>query len=231
MLENHDGSSTPDAAWAIFVDFDGTITDLDTFDVLVNHFAGEAAWLKTEIGLNDGTVSLRDVLQRQASYVRGSFESVAELLRSEIRVDPSFVPFVAACRARNVAVTVVSSGIEPIIRGRLSEIGLGALPVVANDVVASPDGWTICYRDNAANGTDKAAIVRASRARGSHVVFIGDGRSDYDAALAADVRFAKRGRPLESYLHEHDVAFVPFSSFAEIQAALAAGLGSALRAL
>ena len=204
------------AATAVFVDFDGTITDRDTFDVLVKRFAGDAAWLESERGLDAGTRSLRDVLTRQAAYVRGDMDEIAALLRREVRVDPTFPAFAHACAAHTIPLRIVSSGIAPIVYDRLREIGLGDLDVVANDVDARPDGWVIRFRDAVGNGTDKAAIVRGARAAGKHTVFIGDGRSDYDAAVAADVRFAKRGLALERYLARNEIAFEPFDAFAEV---------------
>ncbi|GAC1491936.1 MAG: MtnX-like HAD-IB family phosphatase [Vulcanimicrobiaceae bacterium] len=214
--------STPEAAWTVFVDFDGTITNRDTFDVLVREIAGEDVWHETQAGLDDGTASLRDVLERQASYVRGTFDEVAARLRAEIAVDPTFVTFAARARARGIPVIVLSSGIAPIIRDRLARVGLGDLPVIANDVRALPAGWKIVFRDTVGNGTDKAAFVRAARARGSRTVFVGDGHSDFDAALAADRRFAKSGLALARFLRERDVDFRSFASFDEIDLELPA---------
>jgi 2-hydroxy-3-keto-5-methylthiopentenyl-1-phosphate phosphatase len=51
---------------AVFVDYDGTITDLDTFDVLVRHYAGDAAWQAIEESLQRGDVTLREALQTEA---------------------------------------------------------------------------------------------------------------------------------------------------------------------
>jgi len=198
------------------VDFDGTITDRDTFDVLVKLFAGEEAWEETERGLDAGTRSLRDVLASQAALVRGEFRDVAALLRREIRVDPTFPAFVRACRDRNVPVQVVSSGVASIVRDRLHDFELDDLPIIANEVDPRPEGWVLHFRDPVSNGTDKAAIVRAARADGRRTVFIGDGRSDYDVAREADVRFAKRGLPLESYLTERELPFEAYQTFAGV---------------
>ncbi len=220
----------PDRAWAVFVDFDGTITDRDTFDVLVQHFAGPDAWAQTEVGLDDGTMTLRDVLQKQASFVREPYTDVAALLRREVRVDPAFAPFVAACRARAIAVTVVSSGLAPIVAGRLAEIGCSDVPIVANDVDPKPSGWVIHFRDDVANGTDKVAVVRAAREAGFETIFIGDGRSDYAAAVAADRRFARVGFALERHLRERGVAFESFETFADIDAVFFGALPSAIEA-
>ncbi len=189
--------------------------------MLVRRFAGDRAWHEFERALDDGTSTVRDVLQAEASLVRGSFAEIAALLRAEIRVDPSFADFVAACDARGFALTVVSSGIEPIIRDRLGELGVREMPIVANGIEADPAGWRIIFHSGAANGTDKVSHVRAARDAGAHTIFIGDGRSDYAAALAADVCFAKSGYPLERYLAQRGAPFEPFATFADIVPALA----------
>ncbi len=49
---------------------------------------------------------------------------------------------------------------------------------------------------------------------------VGDGPSDYDAALIADRRFAKSGRSLETFLSRRRIAYTAFASFGEIEAAL-----------
>jgi len=119
-------------------------------------------------------------------------------------------------------VTIVSSGIESIIRDRLGDFGLGALPIVANEVDVRPEGWSMRFRDPVGNGTDKAALVDDAIARGLRTVFVGDGRSDYAASLRADVRFAKRGLSLERYLIRRKVAFEAFDSFADVERRCAA---------
>lgn len=212
------------AAVEAFVDFDGTISDLDTFDVLVRHFAGQAALDESERGLHEGNIPLRDVLQRQASYVRGSFAEIAAVLEREVRIDPTFPAFVERCRALAMPLTVVSSGTEQLIRLRLDPLGLADLHVIANEVIPDPAGWRIRFRDPVPNGTDKAAAVRAARDRGASTLFIGDGLSDFAAALAADRRFARRGHALEAYLHDRAIAFEPFSSFADITPKLEAAV-------
>jgi 2,3-diketo-5-methylthio-1-phosphopentane phosphatase len=209
-------------ATAVFVDYDGTITDVDTFDVFVRHFAGDAPWLQIERRLASGEITLREALALEASFVTASLDEADAVLQSKVRFDPTFAAFVMACEAREAALTIVSSGIEPLIRRALARQGLDRLALVANPVTILPDGWRIDFRDESDNGNDKAGLVRAARAGGASTIYIGDGRSDYDAALAADRRFAKRGRNLEAFLQREGVPFEAFSSFAEITSALAA---------
>jgi 2-hydroxy-3-keto-5-methylthiopentenyl-1-phosphate phosphatase len=103
-----------------------------------------------------------------------------------------------------------------VIRRALERHWLGEVPVVANGLEADPSGWRIRFRDELANGTDKAGLVRAARERGEFTTYIGDGLSDYDAALTADVVYAKRGRRLAHFLAGRGVPFTAFGSFAEL---------------
>jgi len=165
-------------------------------------------------------MSLRDVLAAQALFVRGTLDDADLVLAQSTRIDPSFKPFVERCKRESVKLTIVSSGIAPLIERALARSGLHGVPVLANEVSPEAGGWVMQFRDDSANGHDKAVAVRAAAASGGIVAYAGDGYSDYDGALAAQVRFAKRGRSLERYLRDRGVPFTPFSSFAEVEAAL-----------
>ena len=186
--------------------------------MLVQHYAGPDEWARYEEHLQAGSMSLRDTLAAQARFVRGTLEEADELLAATTRVDPAFAHFSGRCSAKGVKLTVVSSGIAPLIERALHRNGLPHIPVLANDVSTEAPGWEIIFRDDSLNGHDKAAAVRKASARGK-VAYVGDGYSDYEAALVAQERFAKRGRSLERYLRDRGVAFTPFSNFAEVESA------------
>ncbi len=207
------------APFAVFVDFDGTITDIDTFDALVRAVAGDDAWDAIDGPLMAGEITLRDALQRQAALVGLSRVEALAFLESHARVDPAFGPFVAAVRARGGTIRVVSAGIATVIHDALERAGV-EVDVLANDVDFAPGGWTMSFVDASDNGHDKAAHVREARAAGIPTVYVGDGISDFAAALAADRRFAKAGRALESYCRERGIPCTSFASFREIEAAL-----------
>ena len=204
----------------VCVDFDGTITDLDTFDHLVVTCASEDAWRYYECQLTRGTMSVRDALDAQARLIRGTVDDVDRLLVQSVRFDPTFASFVRRCRSRDIALVVLSSGIGELIRRAMVRNDLAEVEVRANEADPSPQGWTMRFADESDNGHDKAAAVRAFQRDGARVVFVGDGISDFDAALAADVRFARAGRSLERFLKKKNVGFTSFSSFAQIERAL-----------
>ena len=49
------------------------------------------------------------------------------------------------------------------------------------------------------------------------IIFIGDGVSDLPAARECDVLFCRRGLRLEEYCIEHNIAYIPFDTFKEIE--------------
>jgi HAD superfamily phosphoserine phosphatase-like hydrolase len=204
---------------AIFVDYDGTITDVDTFDVLVRAAGGDDAWGELERELAAGRISLREALRREAAMVRLSQPEALAFLESRARVDPTFAPFVRTARTQGAWVGVVSAGIRQVIAAALERAGID-VPVFANEVDFDPAGWRMTFIDDSMMGHDKAARVRAARDAGARTVYVGDGISDFEGALAADVRFAKKDRALERYCRERGVACTPFASFDEISVAL-----------
>jgi len=205
----------------IFVDFDGTITDIDTFDAIVRRFAGDEAWNAIDADLDAGRLTLRAALERQASLIRVPRDEAFAYIERTVTVDPTFAPFVARVRANGDAITVLSSGLRTVITATLARAGLRGLTIVANDADFAPEGWMMNFIDpDADNGTDKAARVRGARERGAITVFAGDGISDFAAALEADRVFAKRNRALERYGSERGLAWTSFAAFDEVERAL-----------
>jgi 2,3-diketo-5-methylthio-1-phosphopentane phosphatase len=203
----------------VFVDFDGTITDVDTFDALVRAVAGDAAWNAIDGPLLAGEITLREALARQAAALRLSRAETLAFMVTHAHVDPAFGPFVDAVRAHGGVIRVVSSGIATVIHDALQRSNVD-VEVIANDVDFAPSGWTMTFVDPSDNGHDKAAHVRTAQARGAHTVYIGDGISDFAAAVVADERFAKAGRALEAYCRERAIPCISFTSFDEIRVRL-----------
>lgn len=203
---------------AVFVDFDGTITNLDTLDVLMQqHDEGALAWSALEADLAAGRVTLRETLERQAAHVALTLDEADAILARTVHFDPTFAPFIDRCERAGHALVVVSSGIASLIRRAFARNGVGEIALVANDVHPHADGWRMRFASESENGTDKAALVRRARDAGQRTVFIGDGWSDVAAAREADVRFAKRDRNLQRSLEREGLAFTPFARFADIE--------------
>lgn len=202
------------------MDYDATITDVDTFSVLVAHEAGEQKWHALEERLGSRTMTLREVLAAEAALITCTLDEADAFLAAETHFDFYFAQFAREARERGVPLTILSSGVAPLIERALQRNGVAGVPVRANDVLVRPDGWIMNFRDNSDNGHDKGGGVREAKARGAKTVYVGDGVSDFEASLAAHVRFAKSGHALVQYLRERRVPFREFSDFSEVAAAL-----------
>lgn len=143
-----------------------------------------------------------------------------ELLRAvvaEVPLDPGFTPLVRRLQARGAEVTVLSDGFGFYVGDVCRPLGL---PFLTNRVVDGrlefsprpPD----CRCESC--GTCKTAPVLEARRRGRVAVVVGDGPSDRFAAVQADIVFAKDS--LAAWCAAHGVAFTPFESLADVDAAV-----------
>src|SRR5262249_1923876 len=90
--------------------------------------------------------------------------------------------------------------------------GITDVPVFANDLAFSGERLLPSF-PHAERGCFRSANAKArhfQRYRDHTIVFAGDGRSDLDAALAADVVFAKS--TLARELEARSVAYLPFET-------------------
>lgn len=182
--------------YSIFCDFDGTVSVKDVTDVLLETYA-LPEWREIEEEWRAGNIGSLECMQRQVALLRCSRKKL-DALADDVAIDSRFPDFVAACRDAGVPVTIVSDGIDCIIRRVLRNYGLADLPVRANRLeFCGEDRYALSFpyaRNDclAFCGTCKCACIRELSAPGSQAVLIGDGVSDYCAAKeAADFIFAK----------------------------------------
>jgi 2,3-diketo-5-methylthio-1-phosphopentane phosphatase len=197
---------------ALYFDFDNTLTEGDVLDELIERYSPNDTWRHWERAWAEGELSARDCLRLQIENMRVSREQLyAHVAR--VRIDPAFNDIMAWARQRRVPVSIVSDSFLPLIRQVLQTHGMDDVPIYANDL-AFGDGDRLMpsfpFYDPAfpRSANAKARHLRASHGR--RIVFAGDGHSDLDAALAADVVFAKS--TLARELTALGIAFHPFHS-------------------
>ena len=127
-------------------------------------------------------------------------------------MDPTFACFVDWCRDAGLPLTVLSSGMEPVVRLFVGEFGI---PFFAHPLEVSQEGWA--YRRNPQH--DKKTILNSAK-RAGEIVFIGDGTSDVAAVEYTDVLFAKQGQFLAEYCRDEGIPFHPFTDFRDVQVVL-----------
>ena len=203
---------------SVLVDFDGTAALHDVAAHLLDRF-GQPGWPDYDGAWIRGEIDGRSVLQPQAAMLRAPLDELVAYAVSHCPLDPSFGPFVAWCRRRDVPLTLVSDGFGFYIPPLLEANRITGVGVITN-------GWepgeTPSLRfdhghpDCIGCGTCKKLAVERARAAGP-VAFVGEGLSDRFGARYADVTFAKDGESLIRRCETEGIPFVPWRSFDDVR--------------
>jgi 2-hydroxy-3-keto-5-methylthiopentenyl-1-phosphate phosphatase len=216
-------STAGSLAPVIFSDFDGTVTQLDVTDVILERFA-DPAWHEVEEEWVAGRIGSRECLRRQMALVRASVEDLNALIDS-IPFDPTFQGFHCWSRQEGIPFYVVSDGFDYVIRRVLRNCGvdgelLNGSHLFSSSMRAQASWVTVDFPHWPAGcehgcATCKPEVIR--RVRGSHspVIFIGDGLSDRFSVTEADIVFAKD--KLLEHCADNGLACRSFSDFGEIK--------------
>jgi 2,3-diketo-5-methylthio-1-phosphopentane phosphatase len=200
---------------ALFFDFDNTLTDGDILDQVIEEFSPNERWRDWENAWEGGRLPARDCLRLQIENLRVTREDLFGYL-SQVRVDPAFAAIVNWAKARRVDVSIVSDSFLPLIHHILLTNGIDVVPVFANDLGFSGERLipAFPFYDPACARSANAKARHLAPYQGHTTIFAGDGHSDLDAALAADVVFAKSA--LAKELGARGATFRPFDTLAPV---------------
>jgi 2,3-diketo-5-methylthio-1-phosphopentane phosphatase len=209
---------------AVFLDFDGTISDIDVVDAILDRYA-DPAWVSVEEEWRAGRLGSRVCLDRQMALVRASTCEMDALIDS-IAIDPGFLPLLDACNRAGAPVHIVSDGFDYCIRRILARVPppqdrlLAAVGVSASHLEHAGDRqWRTTFPFPAGScehgcATCKPAMMRAIASPGARTVFVGDGLSDRHAAAYATTVFAKAS--LATHCTERGIPYTRFETLADI---------------
>jgi 2,3-diketo-5-methylthio-1-phosphopentane phosphatase len=205
------------ARTSAFLDFDGTVTAVDSGVYLLERLAPrewrdvDDEYRRGEIGSRVCLLDLWDLLPHE----RGLLEATAR----GVAIDPDAGALIDALRSAGADVLVVSDGFGFYAREVCAELDV---PVLTNDVDWSTGVLHFPHEDRccacSSCGVCKQAPIKDARYAGRTSVLVGDGVSDYKAALLADVVFAKG--TLAVWCARNGVAYEPFETIADVCAAL-----------
>jgi len=204
----------------LFFDFDNTLTQGDVLDQLIERYSPNEYWRDWENAWAKGDLPARDCLRLQVENMRVTRTRLLDDV-AQVRIDPSFAEIVVWARRHEIEVQIVSDSFLPLIRHMLAANGIAGIPVLANGLrFEAPDRLlpSFPYYDAACTCSANAKARHLVPYRDQRLIFAGDGHSDLDAALAADVVFAKA--TLANELDARGVAFYPFDSLEPVLAFL-----------
>lgn len=198
------------------IDFDGTITRLDTLEHIARKFFPDRykEWGRK---LMNNEYSIRDWLtafEEHFNIHKSDYDKILE----EIEIDESFLEFM---KTRECA--VLSGGFIYNIRTILNRyIDSKDIKIYANDLHFIGENRakidkTYSNGDCLKCGVCKTSILMEYRKNYDKIIFIGDGITDICAAQESDEIYAKRGLYLDKYLTENRVEHFVFDSFSDIK--------------
>ena len=212
----------------VLLDFDGTITLKDIGDMVIVDF-GRDGWQAATEAYKRGELSLRELWSAEVSHLRAEDHEEIRMRAAEVAViRPGFHELISYCRDNNIPVEVASSGIRFFIDAVLEAAGVVDLTVAAPDAEYDENGHGLVtfkdgLRDCGMTAMCKCERVWRQRREGREVLFVGDGASDYCAALQADHVMARAS--LAKYCERENRDYIPFEDFFEVQSLVSEFVG------
>ena len=190
----------------LVLDWDGTVTEVDTLHLVLEEFGDREIYAQVEEALGR-TMTLNEVIAAEFETVTTPLEEVVDWLLENARIRAGFAELVRERRP-----LIISSGFHETIEPLLEREGvLDAVELRANRLDARPDGWRVLFRAEHMCATCGEPCKREDLPKNGEVVYVGDGYSDRCAALAADRVFARDG--LAEWLAGQGVPFEPLTDF------------------
>lgn len=198
-----------------FFDFDNTITSFDVFDDIIQKFSVDDGWVALEEEWQAGRIGSRQCLAGQLQSVRAS-EGILSAYLSTIKVDPAFKKLLSFLSKKNIEAIIVSDSFSFFINEILASNDISIEKVYSNELEFQGDRLipSFPYMNNKCPDCAHCKTKHFSENEDKKIIYAGDGRSDFCAALEADVVYAKG--TLLRYLTEQGKPCIPFSDFEDI---------------
>jgi 2-hydroxy-3-keto-5-methylthiopentenyl-1-phosphate phosphatase len=203
----------------LFLDFDGTISEKDAIDAILERFADEK-WKVVEEMWKANSIGSRECLLEQVALIDASPEKINNLL-DEISLDEGFPNLLDTCRQFSVQTHIVSDGFDYCIERILARAKTTAKKssVFSSHLEYANNEWrtdfpyfpTVCPHGCA---TCKPEVMKILNPNHAPTVFVGDGLSDRYAAQSADVVFAKKS--LAAYCRENEIEHFAYQTLADV---------------
>lgn len=222
MRTTESNSGSVSRLLAVLTDFDDTAAEQNVAELLLNRFGDQPTWRDAGARFRAGELTLKEYQEIAFRNIPAGREAMQSYVKQNANLRPHFGEMVSYCQGRDIPVAVVSAGLDFYIKALLEQEGFPNLPVYAVNTTFSEAGIRFDYQyaraGNEHLGNSKGLVVERYRSQGYRVFYIGDGRSDFEAAERADVVFAHR--VLAQECRRQSIPFRPFAHFGDVLTAL-----------
>lgn len=210
------------------IDFDGTISVLDSIDTLLERYGADQKTIQDlEEQWTYGAITAFECVLEQVKQVSFSEENLNELIDS-LAIDESFIDFYDRYKD-SFSIAIVSDGMDNIIRPLLKKYGIEECPIYAGHLMFNKEKPMVSYPYHFdcpnGNGTCKCHVANnlnnfqtANRLdkidQVKSFIHIGDGRSDFCIATKAQYVYAKD--KLADFCKKMGISYTPFIKFSDI---------------
>jgi 2,3-diketo-5-methylthio-1-phosphopentane phosphatase len=210
------------AKLVVLCDFDGTITEIDTVEFLLDRFAA-GNWRIFDRQFEIGKISLEETLESELSLVKASHDKILKELEGVVTFRPHFKELVKYCFTKHVPFKIVSAGLDFVISHFLeSKDMLKYVELYAPKTEFSNGAIRLTFPklfyETSINF--KHDLVKYYRNHSKIVIYIGNGMGDFDAAANADYSFAVKNSKLEKMCQERNIECRSILDFQEVVKAI-----------
>jgi 2-hydroxy-3-keto-5-methylthiopentenyl-1-phosphate phosphatase len=207
----------------VFCDFDGTITQEDTFVAVANQLVPEV-WGPLQAQLYAFEITLHEAVSRMVAAIPARHYPAIVAAAKCYGLRSGFGEFVQFLQGVAVPLVVVSGGLQDVVEAALEDYRPGIKGIHAAQIDSSGEFLRIhSAYESASEMVAKARVMADYVPPGGSLeaVLIGDSITDLELALQVPLVFA-RDR-LAQYLRERDRPYVPWQDFGDVQAYLSEG--------
>jgi len=202
----------------LLCDFDGTVVNIDTAEYLLEKFV-EGDWKIFNLHYKREEISLEECMQKQFSMFNVPRCLMLRELEKVVSFRSNFNNLVEFCRIQDFPFIIVSASLDFIIKHFLEQKGLGdSIVVYAAKTIIKNDGnkLTLPKLFDKTSIDFKEDLVKYYKQQGSRVIYIGDGRSDYNAVRNANFSFVIKDSKLADLCKRTGIPHQEINDFQEV---------------
>jgi len=202
----------------LLCDFDGTIIDIDTLRFLLGKFS-KGNWRTIIKQYEQGEITIEECLRILWSKIHITKHVILRELEKAASIRPNFNNLIKYCRLHDIPFIICSAGLDFIISHLLDLTGYRhQIKIVTLKTKYQNNRIMITFPKLLDNTSIdfKEDLVKYYKRNGYTVFFIGDGISDYNAALKADFSFTVKDSELTIFCKKRGIPHQEINDFKDV---------------
>ena len=206
---------------AVLTDFDDTAAAQNVAEMLLQRF-GDTTWPDVRAQFRSGALTLKEYQEITFRNILADRTVMQDYVKANANLRPCFGEVWQHCHDRGLPMVIVRQGLDFYIEALLEKEGFPQVPVYAVETSFTDQGidykYNFTYPGEPHRGNSKSLVVSQFREQGYRVLYVGDGRSDFEAAVEADQVFAHS--VLAEECQRQGIPFRPFRDFGDVLSVL-----------